>query len=729
MRAAIFLYALFLAIEGGLAWAITGNPFLATAITCGLLFYGAVWKAGGPWGELVRALAAGLIAIAGPLYYKASPVPTMLCFITLPHLLAATQCFWEIALGNDPAQQNVRMRTVVFTVAFYAAMGLVFLLLRGAEDAIPRWITNVLAIVVLLAALPAWDLARVTRLKPGRVKRAAPFGLVVRRLALIAAVLGMIAAVFAGILPAAADKLCAISPRFRAKIDTPEKPAPRPPQQHEESSAGEATRPGMDSSAMTGRHELPQKANLKSLGTPQVHIRPVDRAMAERMAAGMVYVRSHTLDAWKDGAWQAAITGGQWLDDNTDGTADGLITLKQPPLPVVEHTVFLDHADGYSLPALQGVCAWRLPAVYAHPGDLFQMRAAGNIRYDAVSAPVNWDELPARGLLRAGRSAVPAQSRPANSVVLRDLCSRDPLLRPDTKDNLAAQIAGIREWLKQNVSYSTVVKGGGSTTALDNFLVGERKGFCDHYATAASLMLRHSEVPTRIAYGYAGNDYDPATGIFTFTDDSAHAWTEIFLEKYGWTACDFTPQERVGNLGAGPQPEREPFKEHAYDPVEQKKPEVPEKKKPDAFSLAAWWDEAVAKILAMQPLELTKAALKWLALAAIVAFLLRQFRETRKKSRAGEDPFAADERQPAYFAEFLRVFREAGCPRAGGSTPREYFHVLTTRGLAGPEFAPMISYHYGSRYADAGRDAGQEAAWLALAREAERRLKESRGPS
>jgi|GEM_PF-2915375 len=729
MRSALVIYCFFLAVEAGLAWAVSGNPFLAAAMTCGLLTYAAVWKARGPWGEIVRALTAGLIAVAGPLYYKAFMLPTMLCFIALPHLLAATQCFWEIALGNDPAQQNQRMRTVVFTVAFYAAMGLVFLLLRGEETRVSRWVTGPLAILVLLAALPAWDLARVARLKSGRA-RAAPRSVLVRRIILLLAVLGMVAAVFTGVLPAAAEKLCAVSPHWRAKVDTPEKPRPHPPQPPPPSN-GSATRPGMDSSAMTGRHQLPQKSNLQSLGIPQLHVRIKDKTTATRMANGTVYVRSHTLDAWKDdaGAWESSIAGGQWLADAADGAADGQITLKEPPLPPVEHTVFLDNADGYSLPALQGICAYRLPNVFAVPGDLFQMQATGNISYEAVSAPAVWDQFPDPAKLRAGRTGNPAQTKTPDSPALSSLIYGEAILRPNNKAKLSTRISGIRQWFKENIRYSTVMAGHESLPALDNFLAGERKGYCDFYASAACLMLRFSEVPTRVAYGYAGHDYDEAAGVFTFTDDSAHAWTEIFLENYGWTVCDFTPPENLGSLKGTP-PAKPEFKENAYEPVQPKKPDAAPDKEPDEFPVTSRWNDMVEKALAMKPMELTKEAVKWFALLCIAALLLRWLWKKGVKAKGDEeDAFAADEHQPPYFAEFLRVFCEAGCPRAGGSTPREYFTTLNSRGLAGPEFAPMISYHYHCRYADAGRDGDQEAAWLTLARETGERLQQSRSQS
>jgi hypothetical protein len=99
---------------------------------------------------------------------------------------------------------------------------------------------------------------------------------------------------------------------------------------------------------------------------------------------------------------------------------------------------------------------------------------------------------------------------------------------------------------------------------------------------------------------------------------------------------------------------------------------------------------------------------------------------TRKKAAAEKDSFAADGTQPVYFAEFLRIFREAGFPRLPGSTPREYYDTLLHRGAAGPEFSGMMTYHYRSRYADSPPDQAEENTWLTLVRETEARLKQAR---
>jgi hypothetical protein len=724
MRAALVIYSLFLVIEAGVAWGISGNPFLAVAVVCGMLFYGAVWKLGGPWGEIVRALTAGLITVAGPLYYKAAIVPTVLCFIALPHILAATQCFWEMALSNDPAQQNVRMRTIVFTIAFYAAMGLIFVLLRG-DPALSRGLTTTLAVIVLLAAVPAWDLARVTRLKPGQATQSASFGVLGKRIIWGSVALGMLAALFMGALPVAAEKLCAISPRWKAKIEPPGGLPPRPPQPPPEQHGAEANSTGLDSSALTGRHELPRKSNIQSSGSAQIFVRVKDEAVAKRMAAaGPVYVRSHTFDAWKDGVWESAVSGGRWIADADDGSADGLTTVKKSGQSAVEHTVFLENAVRYSLPALQGVTAFRLPKVYGVPGDLYQIEGPDN-RYDAVAAPLNWDQLEDRDELRAGNAGNEAQTRVSPTEAINQLVYGDPILknlRPDANVPLAEHIASVRKWLSSNVHYSTRVRGNEALTPLDNFLLGERKGFCDFYASAGCLLLRFAKVPTRIAFGYAGNDYDADSNVFIYTDDSAHAWTEIYVDGLGWTICDFTPPGDIGRLNHKVE-QRPAFDEKAFEPAEKKEPEPEPKKEPDEFFLTKWWDDLVKQITAMRPVEIIKTVLGWLAVASLLALLVRWLAMKKKKEAAAKDSFAEDARQPAYFAEFLRIFREAGFPRLPGNTAREYYAALFDRGLAGEEFSPMISYHYGCRYTDAEPDREKEASWLSLVRDTEQRLK------
>lgn len=80
---------------------------------------------------------------------------------------------------------------------------------------------------------------------------------------------------------------------------------------------------------------------------------------------------------------------------------------------------------------------------------------------------------------------------------------------------------------------------------VEYFLFQSKKGYCQHYASAAVLMYRMYGIPARYATGYAvspdafqagGQSYEASV-----TDEDAHAWVEIFLDDYGWTPVEVTP--------------------------------------------------------------------------------------------------------------------------------------------------------------------------------------------
>ncbi|MCD7832207.1 MAG: transglutaminase-like domain-containing protein [Firmicutes bacterium] len=82
---------------------------------------------------------------------------------------------------------------------------------------------------------------------------------------------------------------------------------------------------------------------------------------------------------------------------------------------------------------------------------------------------------------------------------------------------------------------------------IEYFLFEGGKGYCQHFACAATLMYRLYDIPARYATGYrvSASDfrYDEETGtwIAEVTDESAHAWVEIFISGYGWTPVEVTP--------------------------------------------------------------------------------------------------------------------------------------------------------------------------------------------
>ncbi len=83
---------------------------------------------------------------------------------------------------------------------------------------------------------------------------------------------------------------------------------------------------------------------------------------------------------------------------------------------------------------------------------------------------------------------------------------------------------------------------------LLDFVVRTKRGYCQHFAGAMALMLRYLGIPTRVAEGFTSGVYDPETKTWTVTDHDAHAWVEVWFERYGWLPFDPTPGR--GSLSA-----------------------------------------------------------------------------------------------------------------------------------------------------------------------------------
>ena len=71
------------------------------------------------------------------------------------------------------------------------------------------------------------------------------------------------------------------------------------------------------------------------------------------------------------------------------------------------------------------------------------------------------------------------------------------------------------------------------------FLHDSETGYCVHYATAATILLRCLGVPARYVTGYYTDVHE--NEWTTVTSDDAHAWVEIYLNGIGWLRDDPTP--------------------------------------------------------------------------------------------------------------------------------------------------------------------------------------------
>ncbi|MBS0320014.1 MAG: DUF3488 domain-containing transglutaminase family protein [Proteobacteria bacterium] len=68
------------------------------------------------------------------------------------------------------------------------------------------------------------------------------------------------------------------------------------------------------------------------------------------------------------------------------------------------------------------------------------------------------------------------------------------------------------------------------TDPVDMFLFDERRGFCEHFASAFTFLLRAAGIPARVVTGYQGGEINPRGGYMIVRQSDAHAWTEAYID-------------------------------------------------------------------------------------------------------------------------------------------------------------------------------------------------------
>jgi len=107
----------------------------------------------------------------------------------------------------------------------------------------------------------------------------------------------------------------------------------------------------------------------------------------------------------------------------------------------------------------------------------------------------------------------------------------------------------IMNWLRTNCTYTldaSVVPP--NVDFVTDFLINTREGYCTYFASAMTVLCRMEGIPARYVEGYLA---DPVNGTAILTGKDGHAWTEVYLNGYGWLIFDATPQDAVGNSGTG----------------------------------------------------------------------------------------------------------------------------------------------------------------------------------
>jgi len=75
---------------------------------------------------------------------------------------------------------------------------------------------------------------------------------------------------------------------------------------------------------------------------------------------------------------------------------------------------------------------------------------------------------------------------------------------------------------------------------VQTFMLDTRKGYCEHYASSFTAMMRLAGIPARVDIGYQGGEWNAQGGYLIVRQSDAHAWSEVWLKESGWVRVDPT---------------------------------------------------------------------------------------------------------------------------------------------------------------------------------------------
>ena len=104
----------------------------------------------------------------------------------------------------------------------------------------------------------------------------------------------------------------------------------------------------------------------------------------------------------------------------------------------------------------------------------------------------------------------------------------------------AVMRAALRNFSRQNFSYTLEPPLLPGPNAIDEFLFGTRQGFCEHYASSFVFLMRAAGIPARVVTGYQGAEYNDLGNYYIVRQSDAHAWAEVWLRGRGWVRVDPT---------------------------------------------------------------------------------------------------------------------------------------------------------------------------------------------
>lgn len=254
---------------------------------------------------------------------------------------------------------------------------------------------------------------------------------------------------------------------------------------------------------------------------------------------------------WRGGAL-AEFDGKRWSnppgEDFPIPLENGQARLLDPPLNQTKLNYHVDlnaiETDALFLAGIPWQIEMRSRTLYRTRADGYRLGhiPAQGFRYDAYSIV---DEPPERRVVQRPGPVLPLAARerflqlPRIDLRIHDLAVRYAAGMPDD----LARARSIERRLQSEYGYSLNLLKHEVQDPLANFLFDRRKGHCEYFASAMTVMLRSIGMPARIVTGFQTGTWNPITELWVIRASDAHSWVEAWIPGYGWSTFDPTPAD------------------------------------------------------------------------------------------------------------------------------------------------------------------------------------------
>ncbi|WP_112240452.1 transglutaminase family protein [Kribbella monticola] len=400
--------------------------------------------------------------------------------------------------------------------------------------------------------------------------------------------------------------------------------------------------------------------------------------------AGGTYLRLTALDLFDGNTWRISprqtghkITGDLSGPPGYSGDVSKVPTTKMQidvsrsfrsqfaPVPYPLHSISLKNRWRYDASALDVVSA---------NGQVVGGQKYSLTAYDLQPTPEDLFASMPGGEPDQYTSDVPARTDPKIKAKAREVTA-------GAEGNKYEQAVALQKWFRTEggFTYSTANSPGSGMRALSAFLLQNKTGYCEQFATGMALMARILGIPSRVGIGFLPGQAGKS-GEHIVRMHDMHAWPELYFQGIGWVRFEPTPSTQAATTpswtdssGVVITPTTAPTTAPTT-PGDAESPDISKPKDPrdgpDSAGLAPvdtgnWFTNGGGKAIA-----LTLGVLLVLCIPWLIRALTRRKRFARAPGRAGVE---------GLWAEIRDGSRDLGLDWSDTATPRQLGDWLVTQ--------------------------------------------------